>query len=188
MADGKQMEWKLPPGVRDKSIVKVRCARRTGHHKCNQPARSEEEGQHHVLFPMLILCGFWMSCVIVKRNVCASKESPVMCFVRKHRHACHVLRLSSQDVPTAYAYELEAATIVQPSQVVEMVEGVWGTAARSVADMVAVGAEAACLERCAATKRVGSVTSCVAGAGHAQTEEKRKGRYIAVPACMGSSA
>lgn len=33
-----------------------------------------------------------------------------------------VLRLSSQDVPTAYAYELEAATIVQPIQVVEAVE------------------------------------------------------------------
>eukprot|EP00879_Flechtneria_rotunda_P001165 GHRR01001311.1.p1 GENE.GHRR01001311.1~~GHRR01001311.1.p1 ORF type:complete len:368 (+),score=127.58 GHRR01001311.1:199-1302(+) len=33
-----------------------------------------------------------------------------------------VLRLSSQDVPTAYAYELEAATIVQPTQVVEAVE------------------------------------------------------------------
>ncbi|KAK9793750.1 hypothetical protein WJX73_009922 [Symbiochloris irregularis] len=30
-----------------------------------------------------------------------------------------VVRLSSQDVPTAYAYELEAATIVQPEQVVE---------------------------------------------------------------------
>ena len=28
-----------------------------------------------------------------------------------------VVRLSSQDVPTAYAYELEAATIVQPEQV-----------------------------------------------------------------------
>mmetsp|Transcript_14206 Transcript_14206/g.38522 ORF Transcript_14206/g.38522 Transcript_14206/m.38522 type:complete len:369 (+) Transcript_14206:37-1143(+) len=37
-----------------------------------------------------------------------------------------VLRLSSQDVPTAYAYELEAATIVQPSQVVEMVESAVG--------------------------------------------------------------
>jgi hypothetical protein len=33
-----------------------------------------------------------------------------------------VLRLSSQDVPTAYAYELEAATIVQPEQVVNAVE------------------------------------------------------------------
>ena len=30
-----------------------------------------------------------------------------------------VVRLSSQDVPTAYAYELEAATIVQPEQVVD---------------------------------------------------------------------
>jgi Transketolase, C-terminal domain len=29
-----------------------------------------------------------------------------------------VVRLSSQDVPTAYAYELEAATIVQPEQVI----------------------------------------------------------------------
>jgi pyruvate dehydrogenase E1 component beta subunit len=33
-----------------------------------------------------------------------------------------VMRLSSQDVPTAYAYELEAATIVQPEQVVDTVE------------------------------------------------------------------
>ena len=33
-----------------------------------------------------------------------------------------VMRLSSQDVPTAYAYELEAATIVQPEQVVDAVE------------------------------------------------------------------
>ena len=33
-----------------------------------------------------------------------------------------VIRLSSQDVPTAYAYELEAATIVQPEQVVSAVE------------------------------------------------------------------
>ncbi len=32
------------------------------------------------------------------------------------------MRLSSQDVPTAYAYELEAATIVQPEQVVDAVE------------------------------------------------------------------
>eukprot|EP00878_Enallax_costatus_P000983 GHUV01001115.1.p1 GENE.GHUV01001115.1~~GHUV01001115.1.p1 ORF type:complete len:368 (+),score=135.64 GHUV01001115.1:126-1229(+) len=37
-----------------------------------------------------------------------------------------VLRLSSQDVPTAYAYELEAATIVQPNQVVEAVEKMCG--------------------------------------------------------------
>lgn len=29
-----------------------------------------------------------------------------------------MVRLSSQDVPTAYAYELEAATIVQPEQVI----------------------------------------------------------------------
>lgn len=35
-----------------------------------------------------------------------------------------VVRLSSQDVPTAYAYELEAATIVQPEQVVEAVKNV----------------------------------------------------------------
>ena len=32
------------------------------------------------------------------------------------------MRLSSQDVPTAYAYELEAATIVQPEQVVQAVK------------------------------------------------------------------
>ena len=35
-----------------------------------------------------------------------------------------VVRLSSQDVPTAYAYELEAATIVQPEEVVEAVQKV----------------------------------------------------------------
>jgi len=38
-----------------------------------------------------------------------------------------VVRLSSQDVPTAYAYELEAATIVQPEQVVAAVQRVVGT-------------------------------------------------------------
>jgi pyruvate dehydrogenase E1 component beta subunit len=37
-----------------------------------------------------------------------------------------VIRLSSQDVPTAYAYELEAATIVQPGQVVDAVERMCG--------------------------------------------------------------
>lgn len=36
------------------------------------------------------------------------------------------MRLSSQDVPTAYAYELEAATIVQPEQVVAAVEKMCG--------------------------------------------------------------
>ena len=38
-----------------------------------------------------------------------------------------VVRLSSQDVPTAYAYELEAATIVQPEQVVDAVRRVVGS-------------------------------------------------------------
>ena len=37
-----------------------------------------------------------------------------------------VIRLSSQDVPTAYAFELEAATIVQPEQVIEAVHKVVG--------------------------------------------------------------
>ncbi len=37
------------------------------------------------------------------------------------------MRLSSQDVPTAYAYELEAATIVQPEQVVAAVKRVVGS-------------------------------------------------------------
>lgn len=37
-----------------------------------------------------------------------------------------VVRLSSQDVPTAYAYELEAATIVQSHQVVDKVEQICG--------------------------------------------------------------
>ncbi|KAI3428642.1 hypothetical protein D9Q98_007465 [Chlorella vulgaris] len=37
-----------------------------------------------------------------------------------------VLRLSSQDVPTSYAYELEAATIVQPEKVVAAVHKVCG--------------------------------------------------------------
>ncbi len=40
-----------------------------------------------------------------------------------------VIRLSSQDVPTAYAYELEAATIVQPAQVVSAVEAMCGRGA-----------------------------------------------------------
>ena len=35
-----------------------------------------------------------------------------------------VRRLSSQDVPTAYAHELEAATIVQPADVVKAVRDV----------------------------------------------------------------
>jgi len=37
-----------------------------------------------------------------------------------------VVRLSSQDVPTSYAFELEAATIVQPEAVVEAVKNVVG--------------------------------------------------------------
>ncbi|MEW5303214.1 MAG: hypothetical protein WDW36_005925 [Sanguina aurantia] len=37
-----------------------------------------------------------------------------------------VVRLSSQDVPTAYAFELEAATIVQSSQVVAAVQSMLG--------------------------------------------------------------
>ncbi len=37
-----------------------------------------------------------------------------------------VVRLSSQDVPTSYAFELEAATIVQPEAVVEAVRNVVG--------------------------------------------------------------
>lgn len=35
-----------------------------------------------------------------------------------------VVRLSSQDVPTAYAFELEAATIVQPEEVEAAVQRV----------------------------------------------------------------
>ena len=42
--------------------------------------------------------------------------------------ALQVIRLSSQDVPTAYAYELEAATIVQPEQVIAAVHRMVGTA------------------------------------------------------------
>lgn len=37
-----------------------------------------------------------------------------------------VKRLSSQDVPTAYAHELEAATIVQPEDVVDAVRSLCG--------------------------------------------------------------
>jgi pyruvate dehydrogenase E1 component beta subunit len=44
-----------------------------------------------------------------------------------------VKRLSSQDVPTAYAHELEAATIVQPEDVVKAVRAL-------CADRVAVPA------------------------------------------------
>ena len=43
-----------------------------------------------------------------------------------HQSACQVVRLSSQDVPTSYAYELEAATIVQPEQVAAAVRQVCG--------------------------------------------------------------
>lgn len=39
-----------------------------------------------------------------------------------------VVRLSSQDVPTAYAHELEAATIVQPEAVVAAVQRICGAA------------------------------------------------------------
>jgi len=45
------------------------------------------------------------------------------------RCVLQVIRLSSQDVPTAYAYELEAATIVQPEQVVAAVQRVVSGAA-----------------------------------------------------------
>lgn len=38
-----------------------------------------------------------------------------------------VIRLSSQDVPTSYAYELEAATIVQPEKVCDAVRRIVGT-------------------------------------------------------------
>ena len=37
--------------------------------------------------------------------------------VGQTRCVMQVVRLSSQDVPTAYAFELEAATIVQPEEV-----------------------------------------------------------------------
>lgn len=40
-----------------------------------------------------------------------------------------VVRLSSQDVPTAYAHELEAATIVQPADVADSVRRMCGVAA-----------------------------------------------------------
>jgi hypothetical protein len=46
--------------------------------------------------------------------------------------AMQVMRLSSQDVPTAYAYELEAATIVQPDQVVAAVESMCSKVAATV--------------------------------------------------------
>ena len=44
-----------------------------------------------------------------------------------------IVRLSSQDVPTAYAYELEAATIVQPEQVQDAVRRVVGSRALAYA-------------------------------------------------------
>jgi len=37
-----------------------------------------------------------------------------------------VVRLSSQDVPTSYAFELESATIIQPQQVIEAVDKICG--------------------------------------------------------------
>jgi hypothetical protein len=44
-----------------------------------------------------------------------------------------VVRLSSQDVPTSYAYELEAATIVQPEKVADAVRRVVGAPRGAVA-------------------------------------------------------
>ena len=43
-----------------------------------------------------------------------------------------VIRLSSQDVPTSYARELEAATIVQPEDVIRVVEKMMGLTAQTV--------------------------------------------------------
>ncbi|KDD74757.1 transketolase [Helicosporidium sp. ATCC 50920] len=43
-----------------------------------------------------------------------------------------VVRLSSQDVPTAYAFDLEKATIVQPHQVVSAVQGLLGSKAAAL--------------------------------------------------------
>lgn len=43
-----------------------------------------------------------------------------------------VIRLSSQDVPTAYAYELEAATIVQPEKVIAAVKKVVGSPSKAL--------------------------------------------------------
>ena len=43
-----------------------------------------------------------------------------------------VIRLSSQDVPTSYARELEAATIVQPEDVIHVVEKMMGVTAHTV--------------------------------------------------------
>lgn len=54
-----------------------------------------------------------------------SSYAHVMCDVYLiNLRVAQIIRLSSQDVPTAYAYELEAATIVQPEQVVEAVQKV----------------------------------------------------------------
>ena len=43
-----------------------------------------------------------------------------------------IVRLSSQDVPTSYAFDLEAATIVQPEKVVQAVQNICGARAAAV--------------------------------------------------------
>ena len=47
-----------------------------------------------------------------------------ICVLILHVSSMQIVRLSSQDVPTAYAFELEAATIVQPEEVVKAVQRV----------------------------------------------------------------
>lgn len=65
-----------------------------------------------------------------RASACDPSDCPVDQASDKGLLGCPLTRSStppwSQDVPTAYAYELEAATIVQSSQVVEAVQRVCG--------------------------------------------------------------
>ena len=71
------------------------------------------------------------SCCYTVLRSCQPCSSCFVFYISKYArlphltHGClQVVRLSSQDVPTAYAFELEAATIVQPEEVANAVQRV----------------------------------------------------------------
>ena len=74
---------------------------------------------HHLMLP-LVQFDFLSD---IACHAAMQKCSRMTCS-RSALRLVQVVTLSSQDVPTAYAYELEAATIVQPEQVVEAVQRV----------------------------------------------------------------
>lgn len=69
-------------------------------------------------------------CLLTVGRIGALCEAPhVAPICRAHRPAALLTashRRAAQDVPTSYAYELEAATIVQPEKVAEAVRKVCG--------------------------------------------------------------